>query len=454
MKIFRPSIACIAVCRLVLLWGGALFVAPLSAQPEILTLPRARELALQNSFAVKKAELAITSSGLDREALVSDFMPVLSAQGSLSAGYPVSPMSDNSVFDTSAGYGVSLNQKIYSGGTRINALRQNAVQALDVREALRSARLSVLGDTDTRYLGVLESLRKKEAADKDLEAAGRQLELAEALVSVGRLDGSGLLKARSSFASKRTAAVQARYDLVVSSRKLASHLGIAGEFAIAPLDEGVHAVLSELLAAMDMDRLDGLARELAARAGAGNPDLLRKDLALESGRLGVETKKAAFLPSLSLSWSHGWNTSDFGPVADSGKLTLSGSVPIFPRSGKAAEVSKAETNLQASRHELENAREQTGLSIYGALLDLVSALHRIESAGVSLAYAEQHYEGVFEKFRLSAATLSDLSDAEALLSSARTGEISSRFAFYRSWTSLIYLTGEEKESGLLDLFRG
>jgi outer membrane protein TolC len=414
---------------------------------QTLTLPTARELALERSVSVKKAKLSIKSSLLDKEVLTSDFFPALSAQGSVSA-------SDNAISDTTASYGLSLNQKLYSGGTRITALRQNAVESLDAQEVLRSARLEVLSDADERYLGVLEKQQKKDAAEKDLEASALQLELAEVKFSSGQLDRSGLLKAQSTFASKQAAAVQARYDLAVSKRKLSSLLGISSDFEIIPFKDDDYASLIELLGGMDPVRLDALSRELLARGRSQNPGLRRKDLAVESGKLGVRTKTAAFLPTFSLSWSHAWNSSDFGSPSDSGKLTISGSIPLFPWTDRAAEVKKAQTAVQSSLYDLDDAEEQLGLSIYGTVLDLVSAIHQIESARISLSYAQEHYDGVFEKFRLSAATLSDLSDAEALLSTARSQDISSRFAFYRSWTSLIYLTGEEKESGLLELMNG
>ncbi|MDR3200679.1 MAG: TolC family protein, partial [Spirochaetales bacterium] len=252
-----------------------------SAEAEDYTLARAREKALENSAAVRKAELSVRTASLDRVSAVADFFPSLSASGSMGAAYPKTvPTGEESGFDTSASVGLSANQTIFSGGSsRIIAMQQNTIQGMDAQEVFRAARLTVLADANTRYLAVLEKAQKKEAADKDLEAAGRRLELARARFETGRADRSELLQVESSYAAKDAAAVRARYEADISRRSFASLLGVSADFNLADLDEGEYTSLWETCAALSMNEIDGKAALLLKYGEDKNPDLLRKDLA-------------------------------------------------------------------------------------------------------------------------------------------------------------------------------
>ncbi|MDR3295893.1 MAG: TolC family protein, partial [Clostridiales Family XIII bacterium] len=76
-----------------------------SAAAEDYTLARAREKALENSAAVRKAELSVRTASLDRVSATADFFPSLSATGSMGASYPKAAPADESGFDTSASVG-------------------------------------------------------------------------------------------------------------------------------------------------------------------------------------------------------------------------------------------------------------------------------------------------------------------------------------------------------------
>jgi outer membrane protein TolC len=228
-------------------------------------------------------------------------------------------------------------------------------------------------------------------------------------------------------------------------------LGVAANFTLQDLDEGEYEALWKTCAALGMNEIDGKAALLLKYGEDKNPDLLRKDLAIEQDKLGVTNKKTAFLPSLSAGWSHSWNGKPGSSFDDSGRFTLSATIPILPVSKRAAEVGKANITLESARLDRQDTRDNYGLSVLQNFLDFISALHQIESDRAALAYAQEYYDRMFERYRLSAVSVSEVSDAEALLSSARSTEITSRFAVYRAWTSLVYLAGEEDEAAVLRL---
>ncbi len=424
--------------------------APLLAFAAPTTLDEARALALRTDRSVQKAELSLRSSLLDRESAIADFYPSVSATGSLSGGYPAN---DAGPLDWTSGVGLSLTQTIFSGGEKLATLRKISRQNLQAEAALKSARIAALKALDAQYIDVLEKQEKRNAAEKDLEASTKQMEIAEAKYSSGILDRAGYLESKSTLAGKKTAAVQAAYNLSISRVKLASLIGTKTDPEVVPLDRDFFDRLSRFFRDTPNENVTRLIGELYGAGRRENPDIRMKELEIDAAKFAVDVRKAAFLPSVSLSWSHTWTNSQFGPLSDNGVVKLSGSVPIFPYQNKAAGVKQAENTVESDQLSLDAQVEDFRLTLNSTILDLISAAHGIESARTAFSFAQEHYEQVFEKFRLSSATVSDLYQAEALLDTNRTTFITSSYSFYQSWTVLVYLLGFEKESSLLDIVK-
>ncbi|GAB1456107.1 hypothetical protein MASR2M48_14140 [Spirochaetota bacterium] len=96
---------------------------------------------------------------------------------------------------------------------------------------------------------------------------------------------------------------------------------------------------------------------------------------------------------------------------------------------------------------LEGAQGGLGLrlNIEVGVNDLLSAARSIGSSAKALEYSESNYRNVLERFRLSASSASDLSAAEALVSTARTGLIGARYDFLSALCDLRVLVGLETD---------
>ena len=73
------------------------------------------------------------------------------------------------------------------------------------------------------------------------------------------------------------------------------------------------------------------------------------------------------------------------------------------------------------------------------------------SSAKALDYAQSNYENVLEQFKLSSATTSDLSTAEALVSADETALITARYGFLSDLSALAVLAGLEDTSKLAAL---
>jgi len=71
----------------------------------------------------------------------------------------------------------------------------------------------------------------------------------------------------------------------------------------------------------------------------------------------------------------------------------------------------------------------------------------------ALEYGEKHFEYVLELYKLNQNSVSDLSDATALVSSSRRQLINANYGFLQSLSTLRGLIAAEDENKLLELLK-
>ena len=117
---------------------------------------------------------------------------------------------------------------------------------------------------------------------------------------------------------------------------------------------------------------------------------------------------------------------------------------------QAAVDSKAIAARQAAL-DLDETQRTLNLEIEGVVFDSISSAQSVISSQKALDYAESSYQSVLERYKLSSASSSDLSDAELLVSTNRTALITARYQFLSSISSLRAYAGVESDDLLLTL---
>jgi len=427
----------------VVLFNSSLLV--FSEEP--LSLDEVRKLALENSYTVINSTIAVENSELDRTSTLTSFYPDLSLEGSVGIPYP--SIKDGTTSDPSAAYGISLTQQLFTGGSRWAELKQSSLAITKAKVDLFSVRNQVLETVDGLYLDVLEKSDKREVASQELEAARLQLETTKAQYELGTTDRVSYLQVESKYRTKRAAFLQSEYDLKVSKNTLATAIGRKGNIEVKPVDsfflEGEKE--SGLSEPVGDEQLLQWIQGISSYAREVNPDLRSLEVALYMQDTTVQKQKASLYPTLSFSWSHSFSSplEDMAEYTDSGKLSVSISVPLFPYQDKKASIGKAENERIVLGAQLNEQQRKVEAGIEEYVFGIISATEQRNSAESSLLYAEENYRQVYEKYRLSKATLLDVSEAESLLSDARYQLLSARYSLYKYCFGLKYLLGFEDD---------
>ena len=432
---------------------GLGIAAPPPASAETLTLEEARSLALANSGELSSMLLAAESSELDGRLQAYESLPSLSL--SSSASMQVSPAEDGVGDTLSAGLSLSASQTLWSGGRNGIKSAINAIAIDAARQAAIARYFSVLDEIDAAWYSFLKSLAALDAARSSLGNYGLALSIAETRFEAGAISVTDYLSAQSAHESAKTSLSQARRDVAISRVKVAYLTGLSSSLSegleAGPVDFAAYESLIARVSGFPDGDVESFAANVRDRAVVSNSDLNRVVLEGKKaeGELGLSRRE--YLPSVSAGLSAGLDYARVSGLADpSVRVSLSGTIPMeFWKT--ATSVKKSELASRIADNDLGKARMDLEIDIQTAVQNCVAQARTVLSSGKALEYAKTLYEGKLEMYRLSAASVSDLSDAAALVSSNESQLIAARYGFLSCLSDIRTICAFEDDGQVLGL---
>jgi len=420
--------------------------AAFAGAEDALTLQQARELALSRSATLQSAQLAVDAASLAARAQGYAALPSISASAAGSYGYELGAAAAQSAGAWGASAKVSATQTLFDGGRTFELVKKYDFATEAARESFRASRISLLGQVDAAFFAVLEAQASIDAATSDLDSAKLRQTIAQAKIDAGSLSKSAYLQTQADTAGYETSLLLARKTFSSAKAKLASLTGRSAAAGLEQPDFSLYSALLAKLSALDEAAIDKLAADIIAIAKANSPALSNYALAVRQASSGVAVAKAAYAPTLAAGFSQGLSlaqdsvTGKFGPTAYPGSVSLSASISLDLWNAKnavdSANVAAAQATLSANQGEAD--------------LELGIVQASISSAAKALDYAQSNYDNVLEQFKLSSATTSDLSAAEALVSTDKTALIAARYGFLSNLSTLGGLAGLEDATKLTE----
>jgi outer membrane protein TolC len=391
-----------------------------------LDLGTVRAMALANSRTLARYNLAVGSAQLDEKIQKYGMLPSLSLGASASA----SILGEVSLWD-SAGAGASfgVTQQLYNRGKNALLKSISSMATGIARQDALAEYFAVLDAADAAYYGVLEAEAALEAADAALEAAAFALSTAEIRRENGMIGYGDYLQALAEKEARETARNQARRDLTLGRVTLKNLTGQAELQELEGVDFEAWEELIQKLAGFSEEGAAAFLERFRGAATANNPTLVRAALAGSRAEQEVSLAKREYFPTLSAGVSGGLNYSVMnGFDVPSGRLSLSASFPLDVWVTKSNVDKKVFARAEAVL-EKQNVVVSLDVEIQTAVLDLITQAMSALSSRRADEYARRHYEQVLESYRLSSASVAELSDAAVLAGSNRTQYIKARYGF-------------------------
>ena len=401
--------------------------AALGDVPRAITLDEAVAMAQKNAVSMVRAEGQTRSADAGVRSAYGAFLPSLSisAGASRQLGAAGTTRVDNGQIITQApepwssslGLGASLT--LFDGGQRFFELSQAKANKSSAQVAQQSATWQVALTAKQAFFNVLAASEIQSAAAAQLQQATRQRVDAIARSRAKEATRSDSLRAENQVRAAQLAVLQAHTGRASAEAALARTIGSPTPVTATSVSEAPVALTAneDALAAM----LDQSPVVRSARAD------------LSAAQEGKKVSWAAYLPSVTASWSRsGGGTSSVPDWTASsldyaGSMRLSLNFPIFDQFNRDQRVIQSDVAVKNAEAEMRDAQLAAKQSLTDGLGAFRTAEEQIASQTASLLAAEEDLRVQTQRYAVGGSTLLDVLASQTQLDQARRDLIRARY---------------------------
>ncbi|MFC4313448.1 efflux transporter outer membrane subunit [Steroidobacter flavus] len=327
------------------------------------------------------------------------------------------------------GAGVASFELDFWGRVR-NLTRAARTEYLATVEAARAFQLSLIRDVASAYFASLEARERLELAEATVNSRREGLRIAQKRLDAGVTSALDFRQAETLLTQAETELASLRFTKAQNENLLATLVGRA-----------IAEPLPEPLPLADQARMETLAAGMPSDLLVNRPDILAAEHRLRGARANIGAARAAFFPSITLTGSYGFASTQLDALVGNDRRTWSYgpsiSLPIFDFGARRANLTVAEArqNIAIADYErtIQTSFQEVSDALAGRkfLAEQVSAQERGTKAQRQLAeLAHRRYnEGVVSYLEVLDAERNLFSAEQALLQ-VRRAEVSNLVSLY------------------------
>ncbi len=364
------------------------------------------QLILKNNQKIMIADEDIKQAHLGKDKAMSDILPSLTADGDYTRRPDAlsSPSGALVRSESERSLQLTIKQPLYSGGKAKAGIRRAKDEIERTRYDHSILIEDLFLDAANLYYEALKARRNvgiEEAEVKRLEEHRRS---AETRLRVGEVTKSILLRAEAELSGAKADLIRVTNQLRQAKEDISLLAGIRGDFDIKepkPLEAPI-GTDDELIALAYQERRD-LAREVISQKIASEDILIAR---------------GGFFPQLSLEASY--INRDQDPegtfsISNERFAILKLTFPLFSGGSDLANLRGARSKLRQADLELLLLRDEIGVDVRKAYLDLGAISPLIDNLKDRVAFARENYTMVSRQFDFGLATNIDVLDANTTL---------------------------------------
>jgi outer membrane protein len=411
-------------------------------------------IALERNLTIRLAERDVQTAGSGRDQALAEFLPRLSAwldythksqAPSLelvpdSLTIPGLPPALSSALDNArislggpdvSTLKVTLQQPVFTGLGVTNNYRRSKKLLEASRSRLRTTQHALAFEVVRAYIAVLRAQKAAELSTQQVKALEVQAAQAQAFYEGGVIPKNDLLKAEVELANARQILIRAQNQVELAEANFNYALGedLDTPLQLEELQESPPSAV-ELKTAIQT-------------AWDQRPELQELAQAIEAARRGVSAAQSQFLPQLSLVGTYTVDLAGGNPSFSPERWEIGGVLQwrAFEGGRVRAQVSEAKVNQQKALDTLQQQRDRVTLEVREAVITLQEAERKIRVAAKAIAQAEENFRISQERYSTQIATSTEVVDAEALLTQARTNYFNAIYDYHLASFALKRATG-------------
>ena len=339
------------------------------------------------------------------------------AQGSVTGGF-------------SANITASWEADIFGGLRNARRRAQAAIeQSLAYEQAVQTQLVATIAKT---YFSLLMLDEQLSISQRTLKTWDENIRTLEALKRAGKTNEAAVLQAKANKLNVEASVLTLEKEILAVENSFCALIGIIPmKIERGRLDE---QKLPEQLSA-------GIPVELLNR----RPDVRQAELALAQSFYSVNSAKASFYPSLSLSGSLGWTTGNGNIVADPGSmitnLIASLAQPIFARGVNKARLQAAQAQQEIAAYNFRQSLLNAGVEVNNAISQWETAKKRVELDKKQILNLQAAVWNTQLLMKHGNANYLEVLSAQKNLLSSELAEVSDRYDEIQSIINLYHALG-------------
>jgi len=414
--------------------------------PRTITFDDAVSIALRENIGVRQAQNAVTLESASVRQSKLNMLPdlKLSVSGANSVGRNFDATAGRLVDQNShsVNTGISSSVTLFDGFRNVSTVKSAELGEQASTQSLERAKQTAVFTVASNFLSLVTQQEQLKVQEQALAALVAQEEQIKKFVDAGIRPISDLYQQQASVASARTSLVEAQRALELAKVDLIQTLQLdpAGTYDFAA------PTVNDAAAVGKSFQLDSL----LARAYERRTDLDAAETRVDAAKQDVRAASAGKLPTVSVSagYSTGYNSAADAAFRDQldqrrgGSLSLGVSIPLFDRGAASVSEQRAQIQADNARLSLEQQKQEVALQVRRAYLDHQAAQQRLAAAEAQRKAAEQALTAVRERYRVGAATLVELTQAQASATQANGALVSARYNLVFQQALMAYYTGD------------
>jgi outer membrane protein len=327
---------------------------------DVWTLRECVDYALANNLQVKRSELTLELSSIDKRQAKLAMFPSANAQGSYGYnwGRGIDPVTNDFVSSQRNGFtslGASSGVTLFNGFRIQNTIKQSNLELEASEEDLSKAKNDVTLNVISLFVNVVFNKELLENAKLQLSSSQNQFERTQKLVAAGSLPKSDELNLNAQVATNELNVINQENALALSLLQLQQALQLA---ATDNFDVEIPEITTEDLV------LDQSRDEIYRIAKGTMPEITSAQLRIESSLYGVRAARGNLYPRLSLNGSINTNYS-----SSSATIFVPDGNTIQYQTGQFVSVNNTEVPVYAYRadgsmQEIYGFRDQVTDNLY------------------------------------------------------------------------------------------
>lgn len=300
---------------------------------------------------------------------------------------------------------VTISQPLYRGGQTVAQTAQAEAQVKAQRAQLEVTEETVLLDTATAYMDVVQNQAVVELNKNNEKVLQRQYEATSDRFRVGEVTRTDVAQAQAALSGSHADRRQAEADLQGS---IANYVAVVGH---APQNLKAPNPLTDLPGSLD---------ESKAMAGDSNPAVVAQKYVYEAATHGIDLAYGALLPEVSLQGSYVRQVNEFekGSYLRDVQALLNVTVPLYQQGEEYSRLRQQKHTAGQQKIQLDETRRQAIQQATQAWENLQAARARVSSYDDEIKAAKVALEGIQRESLVGSRTVLDVLTTEQDLLSA------------------------------------